>query len=113
MTARVLEVIIDGTVQGRLHLNLTEGITISKNKLNGNIKKINTCLLNPRANYALYGLKEYVISLKKSLEYHTNKNVDILERKIDPKVEKLYQKYLKKRQKFRNYAQYNEKKVLD
>lgn len=102
IATRILEVMIDGTMQGKIHIEQSiRGIKLVKTKFkqeineNNNLFKINS--------YYGHTLPEYISSVEKSLGYKTNKIVKVNGREINPNLERLYKKYLQKKEKFTNH----------
>lgn len=101
IATRMLEVIIEGNIQGKMQIeHSTLGIKLIKTKFkqkinpNNNLFKINS--------YYGHTLPEYINSIEKSLGNNTGKTVKINSEGINPNIEKLYKKYLRKKENFIN-----------
>ena len=96
MTLKVLEIIsLDGIRIGRLRLNGEYGTILRRAELKSPYNKMlaNMELLTKNKDYSYLGFETYVSNLKKDLSEKTGLKLEINERKLNPKIEKLLIKY--------------------
>lgn len=97
---KILEILVDGTQQGNIHLDVNGEIKISKIKPKGNLWsyiKENTCMLNTQVRYS-FEYEGYKSTLQRSIQKSLpNTEVIINEREISPEMEILYKKFLIKK----------------
>ncbi len=100
---KILELIIDGTPKGKIHLNSNGRLKITRLTIDKEIlEKIKIKnMLNPSMDYGVFGYMLYIQILRKGLEKSfPDYSVELVEVKIDPKYERLYNKFLDKKEKF-------------
>ena len=108
MTARVLEVVVGGTPQGRIHLNLVDGLRVTRLRMNeGFMEKFRYHnLLNKNTDYSSFGYELYKETLEKGIKksFPWWKSVRVNELDFG-KFEKLYEKFARKQSKYINNLQ--------
>ena len=100
---RILELMIDGAARGKIHLNSNGRLKITRLSLDKEILdkiKIKN-MLNPEQDYKMFGYELYIQILEKGIrKSFPNYDVKIREVLIDSKYERLYNKFLNKKEKF-------------
>ena len=96
--AKVLEVIIDGTREGTIHLDLNGNLKVARTKLSKIENKITIKnLLNTNTDI-LFDYQQYIKTIEKGIQSDfPNSRVEIKERKIGKYWEQRYGKSLAKR----------------
>jgi len=98
---KILEILVDGTVQGSLHLNVNGKIKIIKIKLDKIENKLTRKnLLHANTDYSSLGYEGYKTILEKGLQSDLyNNKVEVKEKQLPDKLVKLYEKFLIKKEK--------------
>jgi hypothetical protein len=88
MTARALEVRIDGANMGHLRFNGPKGRILIKNNLREELKQQigNCCLLQEGADYSSFQPWEYAKFLRNKIEQVTKKYTKVKKKKLTPET---------------------------
>jgi len=101
--AKILEIMLDGTVELNVHIYFNEGINIYRITSKKNKEDLNPLfqnnMLNQNGRFSL-DYETYKATLEKSIKrLIPNSEVIIREKQISPEMERLYEKFLNKKYK--------------